>query len=390
MTLIVARKIDNTVSIVSDTLLTIKSEGNIRLKQRPEDGTVKCIIINPTQCVSFAGNSEYARLALQQIRDGKIAAEVIEILRHYTELSFGETEFLFCYFETVLHMLKITWHDVEAGDNFHLGDDEAFNLFQRFLHKDNPLHDANNRFFTGGVKHESVDKRPVMSHFRMWLTPKMPHDAFGEMSRAMDDVLYHTPVESVGGFKVHVVFNGTNFQYRRYQSLTNEYIAPKPSGPMTFAKMDPESGSYYVNFAESGDPHQVAALHVLQGNLGVLYVREKYGLMKPWIYRMHQVDFADFIKAYCADLLIATEARATRYYEHSERAFEAGNNAIARIWLERSIFHAPRHLSAYLYYCLGLVFHNLGRPLSSEMCFAESIDILPAMKEKINAIRKRM
>jgi tetratricopeptide (TPR) repeat protein len=287
-------------------------------------------------------------------------------------------------------MLKITQHEIEAGDNFHLGDEEAFNLFQRFFHRDKSLHDDNNKFFTSGVKHESVDKKPVMSHFRMWLTPKMPHDAFGEMSRAMDDVLYHTPVETVGGFKVHVVFNGTNFQYRRYQSLTNEYIAPNPNGPATFAKMDPESGSYYVNFAESGPPHQVAALHVLQGNVGILYARKNFGLMKPWIFKMHQVDFADYLKAYKADLLVAAEARANRYYEHSEKAFEAGNNALARVWLERSIFHTPRHLSAHLYYCLGLVFHNLGRPLSSELCFEESIDILPPMKAKIDAIRNPM
>lgn len=386
MTLVVARIHRQKLSIVSDTLLTTKSHGNIRLRQRPEDGTIKSIILNQHQCLSFAGNTYYARQALMKINRGAKHASVIETLIHYTKLSSGETDFIFAFYNGSINLCRIKNGEVEFGKNFNIGDTQAIEYFQRYYHKDIEQLNVDKKLFENKEPIDPEYKGIRMSHFRMWITPHM-EDNFSDMSKAMDDVLYFRPVDTVGGFKVHVVFDRGNFVYKRYQAVSNEYMVPGKAA--TMGLLNAATGSYYINFAETGYPYSHTGLYIREAKIGIIYCRGNFGLMKPLVLPMTEVDFADLLLGFNSHLLIDPDARPQQYINHSEGYFSKGDNDMARFWLEKAMAHGERSKSAYIYWCLALVFHNMGRPLSSELCFEECVSIDENMREKVRILKAR-
>jgi len=96
MSLIVARKFEDQLCIVSDTKLTHPNHEVKGLKTKPSDGVVKTVIINTRVCISFAGDIDDAELALKHINPDDSIDRVIETLTFYHKKSAYKTEFILC------------------------------------------------------------------------------------------------------------------------------------------------------------------------------------------------------------------------------------------------------------------------------------------------------
>src|SRR5688500_17693426 len=94
MTLVVCRKSNDALILVSDTKLVYDGDVLKRQTGNPLDGTIKSILISRSICISFAGIVNHANEALEKINASQPLDIILEILKEYS--ASGETEFLVC------------------------------------------------------------------------------------------------------------------------------------------------------------------------------------------------------------------------------------------------------------------------------------------------------
>jgi hypothetical protein len=194
MTLIVARANSAGIRMVSDSRVFDPADR----KPRPLSGALKTIILNPAQCVCFAGHLDHAQTAVesifldelhQRLDDEAVLARLLEAHRNSTAEVGVEaaTEFLLGSLlqgEPMLHEIKggAIASDLKAS---WLGSANAFELFQRAYH-------------TGPRAGAHDDKA-----------------ALGRMSAAFNDILHgeHEP-ENFGDFMFEVGTRRDGFRYR--------------------------------------------------------------------------------------------------------------------------------------------------------------------------------
>jgi hypothetical protein len=247
MSLVVCRKLDQSLIVVSDTKLSnlkhILSEtisDNLRRNLmnldtgNPVDGTIKTVILSKQTCISFAGVIQNAEEAFRTIKPTDQLPKIIEILK--VSSASNETEFLLCS----LHPTKI--YKINKGicseqNNSWIGSQKAFSKFQGYLHK---------------------QIKPIItgSHIKIEMVPPdEPNPSiFGEVSLAFDNVILDPEIKDVGGFKVMVQNLGGFFQYKGY-NLGYEGVDTiqiprfKPGLYMRpMFQKSASSGSYNINF----------------------------------------------------------------------------------------------------------------------------------------------
>lgn len=142
MSLVVAKKIDNYLQIVSDSKLTAEEQiyGNPFLF-----GTLKTIITSVNTCISFAGLVEkdginYPKIAFEKIFDTESMplTDILEILTDVQKQSKYETDFIVAHQnDDIIRLIKIQNGQLYEGyDTFWIGDIDGFNVFQtEFLNK---------------------------------------------------------------------------------------------------------------------------------------------------------------------------------------------------------------------------------------------------------------
>src|SRR5688500_18747112 len=133
MSLIVARKSENQLSIVSDTKLIYPNHEVKGLKSNPSEGMIKSIIISPDICVSFAGNFDEAENAFKEIQAGESLDKIMEILKRFHKLSNYKTEFLLCYGQPEPTIYKFKNNEYGPVTSSWIGDQKAFNRFQESM-----------------------------------------------------------------------------------------------------------------------------------------------------------------------------------------------------------------------------------------------------------------
>jgi len=136
MSLIVARRIDNEVRIITDTKIT----DDLILHQTLLGGKLKCVVVSPTCCVCFAGIVALAEEALSPILDGEICDRqriTTHLLQHH-RASKGEIDFIVASLdEPVAAIDRITEGELEMNlISAWIGDQPAFNTYQRCYHAD--------------------------------------------------------------------------------------------------------------------------------------------------------------------------------------------------------------------------------------------------------------
>lgn len=384
MSLIVARKSEGQLCIVSDTKLSYPNHEVKGLKDSPSEGVVKSVIINQNICISFAGELSYAEAALRLIFENDSIENIIEILKRYHVESDYRTEFLLCYYcdEPIIYKFK----DNEYGPvvSSWIGDQKAFNRFQESM---------------SGVRKESKQKKkkqekalpssnkPAIIFESMNLSFEASSPKYlSRMSSAMDEVIEDGNINSVGGFKVNVIYKD-RFYYNFYTKSYRGQFAMIGLGSHIIGHGGSDEGAYSLNFFGGSRDFKSLALHIRQASLGIVYHREGNGLLKPTLFRMDEVDFSDLVKErYQLHAPMLTQDRLQKFTNEGRRAFQQKDFRKASEYFDKAIQSAQGKQKAEVLFFKGVALLNLNDHPKAIAVFQEAISIEPAIQQKINEL----
>lgn len=269
MSLIVARKSGSLIHVVSDTKLTYPEEKfpNKSLAA-PLDGVIKTTILNPQICIAFAGEYEAAEEAIKICRRYDIMiSDIKEHLLTVNKVTDGKTEFILCVGFPEYSIYEIKSMKITQCLSAWIGSSSAFNIFQE----------------------KALQPRT---------TPKTVDSILDE---AMDHVLKSGLAPEVNGYRVSVTNDGNFFHYKNYMA-TNMPSHTYTLKANQFAVIDiygtAEEGGYSVSFSENEGRHDMVAIHVRQGEFGVLYEIKNGGLLWPTVIsNVDEHEFNDMLQS---------------------------------------------------------------------------------------------
>lgn len=377
MSLIVARKDGPQIIIVSDTKLTYPNHELKRQKQKPSEGAIKTIILNDHLCVSFAGDVRHAKNAFLEIQRNDSISEVIEILHKHHDVSSHETEFLLCAGNPFPFIHKIKDGESKKVESAWIGDQAAFNSFQSSIM---------------GVKmpKQRPEQHPLRSRAEMLMTEvhlnytiDVQSELFAKMSAAMDHVIEESNIESVGGFKVAVIYR-ERFEFIKYGKLYRGIVELFGSGLHVVGHGSAPEGAYSINFIGASRNQSVVALHVRQGNFGLVFSRNDSGLLKPDLFEKDEVDFIDYIKEKYGILAVfRTQDPIQKYISEIKSALDKSDFLTAKEILTKAF---SQSLGARVAECLfykGVCYLNLKDRRVAMQAFQEAIKIDSSYRHRV-------
>lgn len=386
MSLIVARKFEDQLCIVSDTKLTHSNHEVKGLKTKPSDGVVKTIIINSQVCISFAGDIDDAELALKQINSDDSIDRVIETLAYYHKQSAYKTEFILCYALPDATIYKFKAGDCKEVVSAWIGDQKAFNYFQESM--------------MGVVKKEKKKKGKLKENNKLPATNKpiielemmnlsfelqIP-DQFSKMSSAMDAVIEDSNIETVGGFKVNVIYKD-GFYFNRYgKSYRSNYLMIG-EGAHVIGHGEADEGAYSINFFGGSDDFQSVGLHIRQAKIGIIYHRRDNGLLWPQYHWLDEVDFCDLAdERYQVRPAFTTVDRVGKFRAEGLQAFSVQDWEKAKERFDKGLVSAKDKQRADLLFCKGVTLLNLQQKNEAMRLFQEAVSLDPFIQYKINQV----
>ncbi len=370
MSLIICRKENETILIVSDTKLTYPTDKYPdKQSGHPSDGVIKTLIINTHICISFAGDVEPAEEGIRQIQPDDNLTQILNILK---EKSSGhKTDFIVCTSSPNIKIFEIKDTNCVEVQNSWIGSSNAFSRFQGYFHN------------------QIQDKKNVHSSFiKIEPTISKGDSEFGKVLSTFDKVIGDSDIYEVGGFKVTVILENGAFRYRGYihnymgriefnidSSMINKQI-PIGHG-------DAGNGSFMVNFLNSKTNHSNIAIHILQGGLGIVYSRKDNGLLRPKTYLMDEVDFFDFTRdTYDLWPTMTTQDRELSYFAKGDLCFKNKDYKTAITWFEKISVLENGKIKAKAYYAKGICLLNLKRHHEGIIEIQKAIDIEPSLQNE--------
>lgn len=352
MSLIVARKDDASILIVSDTHLSYADAKAVGVgqKRHPSTGVIKTVIINNDISVSFAGGEVSADEAFQRIESDAPLARIKSILLQVHLECRQATDFIIAVGSPEFQIFEIKNSDCLEVEAAWIGSKKAFSAFQEFMQ--------------GNVKRQSgnyMSFEPVVVETQTKL--------FGTMASAMDYVIENDSIPEVDGFRVNTVFTEGKFQYTSY---VHSYMSDRPliieipegvsslSFPITHGTA--ENGGYTINFFRSSN-FMYSGIHILQGNFGIIYERTDNGLLRPTIIpNMDEVDFID----YAEDNFGISPSGHTQ--DRERKCILAGDGLLkekdyigALALYDKALRHCYGKKRAIFYYRKAVVYADLGQ-----------------------------
>ena len=133
MTLVVARKIGNSISVVSDTILTHPHAGRMPLGQ----GVLKTTIISPGLCVSFAGAVDCADTTLRSLgfKEDYIAdiADIVEHFLGWHRKTEQRADYILAFGPPHSRLVVVKKGVAEDTSSAWIGSQTAFSRFQNYM-----------------------------------------------------------------------------------------------------------------------------------------------------------------------------------------------------------------------------------------------------------------
>jgi tetratricopeptide (TPR) repeat protein len=382
MSLVVVRKFENQLSIVSDTKLSYAYHEIKNQKTNPSEGVIKTVILRPDVTISFAGEIEAAENALSEISTNTSVEKIIDILKFYHKQSNFKTEFLLCFASPEVSIYKFKNNQYGIVESSWIGDSKAFNEFQSNMmgtrkkpKKEKKSSQKNNL---------SVDGRPTILFEQMGLLMEQQiNSLFSKMSSAMDEVINTSSVDCVGGFKVQVVFKEIFF-YNFYLHTYRSEFSLVGEGTHNISHGDASEGAYTINFFGGSLDYLSVALHIKQAELGIIYHRKDNGLLYPLLFKLDEVDFVDFVKErYAVYPPILTQDRVHKFVNEGKQAFTNKNYKQANMLFDKAIENAKDKQKAEVLFLKGITLINLKENEKALVIFREAIKLDPMIETRI-------
>ena len=294
---------------------------------------------------------------------------VLKILR---DKSLGNrTDFIVCTSKPEIKIYEIKDTICTEVQNSWIGSSNAFNRFQGYLN--NQIQDKK----SGPSSFIKIE--PVISKGDTNL---------GKVSSAFDKVIGDSSVPEVDGFKVTVIVEDGTFRYRgyihNYIGLIELKIDPKMLGKqIPLGHGNAGDGSFMVNFFRSNSNHNNVAIHILQGDLGIVYSRTDNGLLRPKIYQMDEVDFVDFTKeTYDLGPTMTTQDRELKYYNQAREFTKINDFENAIKYFDRVINIEKGKMKALAFYNKGISLLNLKRTKEGVVEIQKAINIDSSLQKE--------
>lgn len=383
MSLIVARKYEDQLFIVSDTKLTHPNHEVKRLKTKPSDGVIKTVIINPRICISFAGDIDDAEVALKQINGIDPIAKIIDTLTYYHKQSSHKTEFILCYALPDITIYKFKSGECKSVVSTWIGDQIAFNRFQESMmgvikkeKKKKDWRKENTKLPT--TKKTLIEVEMMNMSFELQIP-----EQFSKMSSAMDAVIDDSNIETVGGFKVNVVYKD-GFYFNRYGKTYRSNFVMIGNGAHV---LDAGEGAYSINFFGVSNDFQSVGLHIRQAKIGIIYQRQDNGLLWPQYHWMDEVDFCDMAaERYGVMPAFTTVDRVHKFRAEGLQAFSAQDWEKAKQLFDKGILTAKDKQRADLLFCKGVTLLNMRMESEAMVTFQEAVSLDPAVRDRVNQV----
>lgn len=342
MSLIVARKWDRNLRMVSDTKLTTpESTAAPRLGSPPSEGAIKAIITHPAVCIGFAGIVEYAEAAIAEARQCKSNFDLVrKILLEHHKAS-RAVDFIICCGAPRFRIYVIKGGTETTAESAWIGSLKGLSLYQKIYHQS--LSESNNNVASA-------------------------------MGHAMERVISSSLVEDVSGFCVQVGLTTAGFKYVSYMHSypghfeTQINLTLNEVGIIPLTHGSAQQGSYTINFYNSNGAPGVA-LHLLQGNFGVVYLpRNSGGLLWPIIINdVDEFQFYDKMKSeYGLTPMGFTGSRQRSLLGRAQKASTEGD-------VSRAIEYAHQGIWQDENSCLDSLYFVLFNSLISQERFVESM-----------------
>jgi len=264
MSLIVARKIGNDIHFYGDTKLTYpENEFPNQLLASPKESVIKICIINEQLCIAFAGEVEAAEQAIKycRYRHDLTSHEIKEYLLNIVQQLNNKTEFILGIGFPHFSIYEIKNSIARESPSAWIGSQNGFNIFQ-----ENAL-DKNN----SSKKLDTI------------------------ISESLDHVIKSGKVPEVNGFIVHASNKSGFFRYHGYMQTSippRTYTFKGGQGHILEVYGTAQEGGYSVSFCENGGRSDMAAIHVRQGEFGILYELKNQAFLWPTV--INKVDEHEF------------------------------------------------------------------------------------------------
>lgn len=264
MSLIVAKKIGNDIHFYGDTKLTYpENEHPNQPLAAPKEGVIKICIINEQLCIAFAGEVDAAEQAIKycRYRHDLTSHEIKDYLLTIVQKQNNKTEFILGIGFPHFTIYEIKNSVARESSSAWIGSQKGFNIFQ-----ENAL-DKNN-------------------------TSKKPDTIICE---SLDYVIKSGNVPEVNGFIVHAANESGAFRYHGYMQTSippRTYTFKGSGGHILEVYGTAQEGGYSVSFCENEGRSDMAAIHVRQGEFGVLYELKNQALLWPTV--INNVDEHEF------------------------------------------------------------------------------------------------
>ena len=293
MSLIVAKKFNERVFVISDTKLTYNEEE----KNIITSGTIKTIIIGKEVNLSFAGYICYAEDLLKwiEINKNKINLhDLISALKIVNVKSCYQTEFILCIGGIEIkhtEIIQIKDGKISDVESAWIGSYEAFRKFQE-------VYVSYNKF---DIKELFGGSSIAINIIQLPSNNKVLNEFYLKNFYAMNSVIQDSKIKEVDGFIVASIYISGSFRYLSYAycfplGFNKQYVINNcTSTSHTLSLGSSEEGSYAISLC--GSSKISIPIYIPHGKIGILYSRKEGGLMKPTTYSdITQDDFSKKLK----------------------------------------------------------------------------------------------
>ena len=363
MSLVLGRKEGQNLFLLGDTKLTdgktlpneIRPERS-QMVSDPRDSAVKVTIIHPEIAIAFAGGATYADDAIRASRNQSLE-KIVQILKESTISSENDVEYIIAVNNPVYDLITVKKGQISyAQQNCWIGDADAFNFYQ-----------------------ESIFEQKLCD------TGKV-HENLYYCQQAMKAVIESSKFPTINGFAVTVTNQAGFFTYQ--QHVTVEIL------PMTLFGLGPtttvighgsaQSGGYTVNFCPDPRMPDILPVHILQGEIGIIYQSKNGGLLYPEV--IPQIDDTEFSEVLQQRFAITVQYRLSppikSYFNRGVKALRKGDTSSAIRLFEKGLNESDLDLKPLLNINMASALYFSGDPIRAAQYAHEAIRLDPTNYQK--------
>lgn len=253
MSFVIAKKVGHNLLLIGDTKLTDSKilpnqhrPHRAQMVSDPRDGAIKITLINPQLCIAFAGGSITANNAIKICRNLDLDS-IINHLRKENNLSEIEIEFIIARGYPDFELIEIKNGKVTRPSELAwIGNPKAFDLYEVTFNE---------------------------------LKKSRTHDDSYLANRAFNSVLQSSLIDNVNGFPITVTNETGVFTYQEF--MTMEIPPRQIQGFEVITHGTASEGAYSVNIRPTASRSDILPVHILQGNIGILYKSIEGGILMP-------------------------------------------------------------------------------------------------------------